>query len=393
MARHKFGGAIADWTFTVGGSNEATLAGGSTVTFWDDSTGGTQYTDLSEDADGTLPMDHVTSADGTGVPAIGQIPEFYGPDEVWHMWAEAGGGPRAVIVATDVGDQVAIAQAGVTSNATTIASHIAAANPHATRVDDLADVDASAPADGDALVYDSASGQWLAGEVPGLTDVVTLSGDQSITGTKTMMPLDPAETALTIQCATGQSNDVLAVFSDAGNRTTYLNELGELRVIAGNSSTVPMRIKGRNSGQTGDLTQWTDVDNNELAWVDPQGRVRAPNLGHTLALSVDGTVAVGAGSHRIYNDTGVALTIRSVRATVGTAPTGAALIVDVNRNGTTIFTTQSNRPTVTAGSNTSGKVTAVNTTTLNDGDYLTVDVDQVGSTVAGANLVVQVLAY
>jgi hypothetical protein len=56
------------------------------------------------------------------------------------------------------------------------------------------------------------------------------------------------------------------------------------------------------------------------------------------------TVATGAVRYRIP----FAAVIESVAATVGTAPTGASLIVDVNKNGTTIFTTQANRPTIAA---------------------------------------------
>jgi hypothetical protein len=80
-----------------------------------------------------------------------------------------------------------------------------------------------------------------------------------------------------------------------------------------------------------------------------------------------------------------AIVILGVRAVVGTAPTGASLLVDVNRDGTTVFTTQSARPTITTGTNTSTTtvpaVTAVSTT-----QYLTVDIDQVGSTVPGSDL-------
>lgn len=106
--------------------------------------------------------------------------------------------------------------------------------------------------------------------------------------------------------------------------------------------------------------------------------------------NVSGALTVAAGTSRIYNDTGRTLTITGIRASVGTAPTGAAILVDVNKNGTTLFTTQGNRPTIAISGNTSGKVTNADVTSLASGDYLTVDVDQIGSTVAGADLVVQV---
>lgn len=104
--------------------------------------------------------------------------------------------------------------------------------------------------------------------------------------------------------------------------------------------------------------------------------------------NVPGTVAVAVGTATFYNDSGRTLTILAVRTSVGTAPTGASLIVDINVNGTTIFTTQSNRPTITAGTKTSGKVTNMDVTTIADGQAFTVDVDQVGSSVPGSDLTV-----
>jgi hypothetical protein len=109
-----------------------------------------------------------------------------------------------------------------------------------------------------------------------------------------------------------------------------------------------------------------------------------------VAFSIPGGLGTSVGAARIYNDTGKDLTFGTIRATCGTAPTGSAVIVDVNLNGTTIFTTQANRPTVAAGTNTDTATADITTWTA--GGYLTVDVDQVGSTVAGSDLVVQVSA-
>jgi hypothetical protein len=120
------------------------------------------------------------------------------------------------------------------------------------------------------------------------------------------------------------------------------------------------------------------------------GAERLLEPGVLFAFSRAGTLTTGAGTHRLYNDSGATLTIKAVRASVGTAPTGASIIVDVNINGTTIFSTQANRPTITASNFTSGKVTSMNTTTISDGAYFTVDIDAVG-VVAGADLTVQIL--
>jgi len=74
---------------------------------------------------------------------------------------------------------------------------------------------------------------------------------------------------------------------------------------------------------------------------------------------------------------------------VKTAPSGASLIVDVNLDGTTIFTTQGNRPTITAASTTgnSGKPDVV---VFAKNQILSIDIDQIGSSVAGADLIVEI---
>lgn len=83
-------------------------------------------------------------------------------------------------------------------------------------------------------------------------------------------------------------------------------------------------------------------------------------------------------------------TIVKVKAYVQTAPTGADLIIDVDKNGTTIFTTQANRPIIAAGNNADDSGTP-NVTSLAEGDRLGFHIDQVGSTVAGADLSVTVV--
>jgi hypothetical protein len=110
----------------------------------------------------------------------------------------------------------------------------------------------------------------------------------------------------------------------------------------------------------------------------------------TVPWNRDGTAAVVTGTARWYNRTGATLTVAGVWCSAGTPPTGADLVVDVNKNGVTLFTTQANRPKVTAGTN--GGVLAVpDVTTVADGDYLTCDIDVVGSGTAGADITVGVV--
>lgn len=107
----------------------------------------------------------------------------------------------------------------------------------------------------------------------------------------------------------------------------------------------------------------------------------------TLTFTIPGNLVVGTGQARWYAQR--AITISNVRVSVGTAPTGSSAIFDVNRNGTTIFSTQVNRPTV-AVSGFTDLSSVPDTTSIASGEYITIDVDQIGSSTAGANAVIQI---
>jgi hypothetical protein len=82
----------------------------------------------------------------------------------------------------------------------------------------------------------------------------------------------------------------------------------------------------------------------------------------------------------------VNMTIHDVTVRVATPPTGQSIVVDVNKNGSTIFTTQANRPLIALGTNVSTQAVP-DLTSLVVGDYLTFDIDQVGTLVKGSDLV------
>ena len=84
--------------------------------------------------------------------------------------------------------------------------------------------------------------------------------------------------------------------------------------------------------------------------------------------------------------------ISAVTAAVTTAPTGSTAIIDLNKNGTTMYTTQGNRPTI-AFSGTSVTATNPDVLTWAAGDRLSLEIDQVGSSTAGANVTLCVSYY
>jgi len=111
----------------------------------------------------------------------------------------------------------------------------------------------------------------------------------------------------------------------------------------------------------------------------------------TLTFSIPDVLTTGQKKQRLLAP--CALTLTKVRLVVDTAPTDANLIVDVHTGteaGTTIFTTQGNRPTIVAAAKT-GVSAAPDVTAIAEGDEFSVYVDQIGSTIAGSDLTIEVI--
>jgi hypothetical protein len=108
-------------------------------------------------------------------------------------------------------------------------------------------------------------------------------------------------------------------------------------------------------------------------------------------LTYVGTLAVASIPLRIYNEIGADQTITEVFLSVDVAPANQAIIVDIHKNGTTIFTNQGNRPSIAAGNNTGNSVT-IDVPAWDDGDYLTAHIDQVGSGTLGSDLVIHIVS-
>lgn len=396
MARLLFGGGLADWTFIVGDGDTAVLAAEAVVTFWNQESGGTRFLDLTDL--GGSGIDQISSSNGSSGWGKGQIPPFYGPDGVFSMWADANGGsgPRALMTAANLGEYLGPMRSQLDS-------HMAASNlnPHGTSLASLADVLGAAAGTAGQLLGKDTDGKWKPTDVPGVSGTMQLAGDQAVTGQKTFENQGaPAAARVIVNAAAAQTSDVVQVWSPAGvlseggvkQKTVFVAKSGELRLKAAKADSTAVKISAQ-PAQSGHVLQQLDAADAVQSWWEADGSWRAPNLGRSVMMSKTGNVAVGVGTFAWYNDSGVTMRIRSVRATVNTAPTGAALIVDVNRNGTTIFGTQANRPTIAAAAKTSGKMTGMSVTTIPDGQSITVDVDQIGSTIAGADLVVQIDIY
>ena len=103
----------------------------------------------------------------------------------------------------------------------------------------------------------------------------------------------------------------------------------------------------------------------------------------------DETTALTTGTAKVTFRMPWAFTLTDVRASVTTAPTGANLVIDINNGGTSIFTTTLSIDATEKTSTTATTAYAFSggsTYALSDDAEITIDIDQIGSTVAGAGL-------
>jgi len=108
------------------------------------------------------------------------------------------------------------------------------------------------------------------------------------------------------------------------------------------------------------------------------------NTASAMVWYIDGTLATGA-SQGATVVMPYGFTCTDVDLRVDTAPVGANLIVDINKGGATIFSTN---PEIDDGATAEDGNHAFSTTDLSAGSVITLDIDQIGSGTAGSDLTV-----
>jgi hypothetical protein len=105
----------------------------------------------------------------------------------------------------------------------------------------------------------------------------------------------------------------------------------------------------------------------------------------------DETTPLTTGGDKITFRMPFAFTLVAVRASVTTAPTGSAIQVDINEGGASILSTKLTIDATTKTSTTAGTPAVISDASLADDAEITIDIDQVGSTIAGAGLKVYLI--
>lgn len=124
-----------------------------------------------------------------------------------------------------------------------------------------------------------------------------------------------------------------------------------------------------------------DYDTDTVKWTK-----RSLGITRSIHFYVDNVLKVEANAVTFIVP--INLTLNSIRLHSHIAPVGSSIIIDLNKNGTTLFTDQTTRPKILDGYNSSN--TNI-TGSLVAGDRVTLEIDQVGSTTAGENLSVTIV--
>jgi len=100
----------------------------------------------------------------------------------------------------------------------------------------------------------------------------------------------------------------------------------------------------------------------------------------------DESTALTTGTNRMRFRMPFAATLLAVRANVNSAPTGSTLIVDINEGGTSILGTKLSIDATEFSSTTAASAATITDSALADDAEISIDIDQIGSTIAGAGL-------
>lgn len=236
-------------------------------------------------------------------------------------------------------------------------------------------------------------GNWQAVVTPG-APVTAVNGQ---TGNVTLAASDvgaqPADAELTALAGltsaadqlpyfTGSGTAALATISSASRSLLATTDAAGARTVLGLGTLATKSSVSLTTDVTGTLPSGnlpTTVVYGDVADIPHR-------VGWVLARGTPATVGTNKAGVKVRLP--YAGTFKKVWVDAETGPTGAALILDIKLNGTSLWaTTPANRPQIAAGA-TAGTQTAFDTTTFAAGDYLTIDIAQVGSTIAGQDIAV-----
>ena len=201
--------------------------------------------------------------------------------------------------------------------------------------------------------------------------------------------------AITVDAA----NDTVLLRDDT-NDTVYEVNVSQLPTGSGSVATdVIWDAKGDGVFATGAdaATKLTAGANGQIITYDSTiaNGVKVTNFVYEFGIQVgalDADLATGAQTGATFRPV-KDFVVTEVSASVTTAPTGATLVFDINDDGTTILSTKLSIDIGEKTSRTAATAAVISAPNIAADSEVTIDIDQVGSTVAGQNATIFITGY
>ncbi len=198
--------------------------------------------------------------------------------------------------------------------------------------------------------------------------------------------------------AEGNDSRITGALSSSTAASTYQPLDSDLTSIAALTTTTYGRSQLTLAGAAADTAQ-LNVFSSSLKGLAPasgggtnktlqsDGTWAARPIRICIAVS-DETTALTTGTNKVRFRMPQAITLTAVRAAVNTAPTGSTLVVDINEGDTpvSVLSTKLSIDATEKTSTTAASAAVISDTALANDAEISIDIDQVGATVAGAGL-------
>lgn len=176
------------------------------------------------------------------------------------------------------------------------------------------------------------------------------------------------------------ATDNLANLSNTATARTNIGAAASGAVTGSGLTMATARLLGRSTAGTGAVEEITLGTGVVL-----DGTTLRSDYAIGLACS-DETTALTAGVKKVAFRMPFAATLLAVRASVTTASTGSALVVDINEDDISVLSTKLSIDATEKTSVTAASLAVISDPALADDSEISVDIDQIGSTVAGSGL-------
>lgn len=177
-----------------------------------------------------------------------------------------------------------------------------------------------------------------------------------------------------------------ATVTDIGNLTGVVTSTNRATAIADSALSIA-KTSGLQTALDG--KQDTLVSGSNIKTVNGTSLVGAGNVALPAEIGFaasDESTALTTGTAKLTFRMPYAMTLTSVRASVNTAATGSTLIVDINEDGSTLLSTKLSIDVSEKTSLTATSAAVISDTALANDAEITIDIDQIGSTIAGKGL-------